>query len=118
MDASANNKVTTYHLLAFSGSYTTAVNGDTLDLSSIAAQVPSGAVPDSITYEMNGGVGSFSKTGGYLAIELSRVSNALHKLMVWAAGGTEQGTGTYASIKLNLAAEFITLIITWKKLIQ
>ncbi len=104
MDASGNNKVTTYHLLGFSGSYTTSVGGDTLDLSAIAAQIPC--------------PGSFSKTGGYFAIERHPTDNTKHKVKVFSSGGTEQGSGTYASILLNLAAEFVTIVCTWKKLLQ
>ncbi len=118
MDASGNNKVTTYHLLGFSGSYTTSVGGDTLDLSAIAAQIPCPGVPDQIVYELNGGTGSFSKTGGYFAIERHPTDNTKHKVKVFSSGGTEQGSGTYASILLNLAAEFVTIVCTWKKLLQ
>lgn len=113
MDASANNKVTTYHLLGFAGSYTTAIGGDALDLSAIAAQIPTGFLPDQICEVMNGPASSFSGGGGYLQIVKSLVSNALHKLQVFSAGGSEQGSGTYASIKLT--TDFITLVITWKK---
>lgn len=116
LDASANNKITVYGQLSFSGSYVTAVGGDTLDLTAIAAQVPGYGVPDSIGFEMQGGTSSFSITGGYLQIVRSAISNALHKVGVWAAGGTEQGSGTYASIKLTAATEYIPVQITWRKM--
>jgi hypothetical protein len=117
-DASGNNKVTVYGLLAWTGSYVTAVNGDVLDLSAIAAQIPCPGVPDNITYEMNGGLLSFSATFGYLYIFRHPTNNKLHTVSIVSAGGTEQGSGTYASIKINVATEFIPVVMTWKKLSQ
>lgn len=115
MDCSGNNKTTTYGLFAWSGSYVTAAGGDVLDLSAIAALVPTGYVPDNITYEMNGGALSFSATFGYLYIFRHPTSNKLHAVTLVSAGGTEQGSGTHASIKTAAATEFVTVVITWKK---
>lgn len=118
MDASGNNKITTYGQLQWTGSYVTAAGGDLLDLSPIAAQVPSGYVPDSIMCEMNGGVGSFSATGGYVQIMRHPTNVKLNTIIVFAAGGAEQGSGTYASIKLTAATEYVPVAITWKKLVS
>ncbi len=118
MDASGNNKITVYGLLQWTpgGSYVTAVGGDVLDLSSILAQIPSPAVPDNITYEMNGGALSFSATFGYLYIMRHPTNIKLNTVSLISAGGTEQGSGTYASIKVTAATEFVPVIITFKKL--
>jgi hypothetical protein len=120
LDASSNNKMTAYGLLAWTpgGSYVTGVGGDVLDLSAIAAQIPAPGVPDNITYEMNGGANSFSATFGYLYITRHPTNNKLHAVTLVSAGGTEQGNGTYASIKVGAATEFVPVIITWKKLIS
>ena len=115
LDCSANNKVTAYALLQWTGSYVTAAGGDILDLSAIAAQVPTGAVPDNITYEMNGGALSFSAAFGYLYIFRHPTNNKLHTVTLVSAGGTEQGSGTHASIKTAAATEFVPVIITFKK---
>ena len=116
LDGSSSNVVTSYHKLGFSGSYTTAINGDTIDLSAIAGQIPSAAVPLQIAETMNGGVGSFTKGGGYLQIELG-ATLANTKIKFFASGGAEIGTQTYAAALINLAAENIGLTITWRKLI-
>ncbi len=115
MDASSSNVITTYHKLGFNGSYTTAVNGDTLDLSGVAGLVPSGSVPIQIAETLGGGVGSFTKGGGYLQIELGNALNN-NKIKFFSAGGAEIGTQTYAAALINLAAENIGLTITWRKL--
>lgn len=115
MDGSSSNVVTTYHRLGFSGSYTTAINGDVLDLSTVASQVPAGSIPLQIAETLNGGVGSFSKGGGYLQIELGNALNN-NKIKFFASGGAEIGTQTYAAALLNLAAENIGITITWRKL--
>lgn len=119
LDASGNNKITAYGLLQWTpgGSYVTAVGGDVLDLSAIASQIPAPGVPDNITYEMNGGALSFSATFGYLYIFRHPTNNKLHAVSLVSAGGTEQGSGTYASIKTTAATEFVPVILTWKKLI-
>jgi hypothetical protein len=115
LDCSGNNKITAYGLLSWTGSYVTAAGGDILDISAIAAQVPSGFVPDNITYEMNGGALSFSATFGYLYIFRHPTNNKLHTVTLVSAGGTEQGSGTHASIKTAAATEFVPVIITFKK---
>lgn len=114
MDASGNNKITTYHLLAFTGSYTTTVGGDTVDLTSIMAQIPTPSLPDQITWESNGPSTSFCGGGGYLQFAKGATINA-NKMKVFAAGGSEQGSGSYSSI--GLTTDVITLTITWKKLV-
>jgi hypothetical protein len=118
LDASGNNKLTVYGLLAWTpgGSYVTGVGGDVLDLSAVAAQIPTPSVPDNITYEMNGGALSFSATFGYLYIMRHPTNNKLHTVSLVSAGGTEQGNGTYASIKVGAATEFVPVVITFKKL--
>lgn len=114
MDASSNNVITTYHKLGFSGSYTTAVNGDTLDLTAVAGLVPSGSLPMQIAETLNGGVGSFTNGGGYLEIAPGNALNN-NKVKFFAAGGAEIGTQTYAAALINLPAENIGLTITWRK---
>lgn len=118
LDASGNNKVTVYGLLQWTGSYVTAAGGDILDLSAIAAQIPCPGVPDGITYEMNGGLLSFSATFGYLYIARHATNNKLHTVTLVSAGGTEVGSATHASIKTAAATEFVPVVITWKKLIS
>ena len=118
LDASANNKMTAYGLLKWTGSYVTANNGELLDLSGMASLIPAPGVPDGITYEMNGGLLSFSATFGYLYIFRHPTDNTKHTVTLVSAGGTEVGTGTHASIKTAAATEFVPVVITWKKLIQ
>jgi hypothetical protein len=112
LDASSSNVVTSYHKLAFSGNYTTAVGGDTLDLSSVAGLIPSGALPLQITYEANGLGTSQSAAGGYYQIG---AGNALNnsKVKIFASGGAELGTGGYP---VAVTSDVVTLVITWRKL--
>ena len=63
MDASSNNVITTYHKLGFSGNYVS--GGDTLDFTSIAGLVPSGALPVSIFVDGLGGGTTLSGAGGF-----------------------------------------------------
>lgn len=113
MDASGSNVVTTYHLLGFSGNYTTGIHGDALDLTAIAGQVPSGSLPLQITETFNGPIGSFSEGGGYLQIQKgSTISNG--RVKFFAPGGAEIGSGTYAGA--NLTQDVVQLTITWRKL--
>jgi hypothetical protein len=116
LDASGNNKVTAYGQLKWTGSYVTANNGELLDLSGIASLSPVPGVPDSICYEMNGGLLSFSATFGYLYIFRHPTDNTKHAVTIVSAGGTEQGSGTHASIKTAAATEYVPVVITWKKL--
>jgi hypothetical protein len=118
LDASGNNKATVYGLLKWTGSYVTAAGGDILDLSSIVAQIPCPGVPDGITYEMNGGLLSFSATFGYLYIFRHPTDNTKHTVTLVSAGGAEVGSATHASIKTGAATEFVPVVITFKKLIQ
>ena len=115
MDGSSNNVVTTYHQLGFTGSYTTGQHGDVLDLSGVAAQVPTGMLPLEITESMNGPAGSFSELGGYLQIQKGNALNN-NRIKFFAAGGAEIGSQTYAAA--NITADLITLAITWRKLLQ
>ena len=113
MDATGNNFITTYHLLSFSGSYTTAVGGDTLDLSAIASQIPAYGLPLQITYEMNGPSTSFGGLGNYLQFAKgSLLTN--NKMQAYAHGGAEEGTQTY--LAMALTTDVVTLLITWRKL--
>lgn len=113
MDASGNNKITTYHLLAFTGSYVT--GGDTLDLTLVQAQVPTGYLPDIISWEGNGASASFTGQGGYFQIAKGATIST-NKMKAFAAGGSEESASTYAS--LNISTDVITLVCTWKKLIS
>jgi hypothetical protein len=115
VDGSPNNFVFTAHKLGFSGSYTTGINGDTLDLTGIAGLIPSSALPLQITESLNGGVGSFSKGGGYCQIEIGNALNNC-KVKFFAAGGAEIGTQTYAAALIGIAAENIGISILWRKL--
>lgn len=110
MDASSNNVITTYHKLGFTGSYVT--GGDTVDLSAVAAQVPSGFVPLIVTYEANGPSSSSSGGGAYYQFALGSALNN-NKMKAFAAGGSEQSASSYAS--LNIATDIVTLTITWRK---
>lgn len=114
MDASGSNLVKVLATLGFTGNYTTGVNGDILDLSSVAAQVPSGSLPISITESLNGPVGSFSKGGGYIQVEKGSALNN-NKVKFFTAGGAEQGSGTYASF--GATTDLITLEIVFRKLL-
>lgn len=114
-DATANNVVTTYHLLAFSGSYTTGIHGDVLDLSSIAPNIPTGSLPLQITESLNGPIGSFSESGGYCQIQRGTALNN-SRIKFFTAGGAELGSQTYAAA--NLTQDVIELTITWRKLGQ
>jgi len=116
IDASPNNFIFSFHKLAFNGSYTTAIGGDTLDLTAIAALIPSSGLPLQIAETLNGGTGSFSKSGGYCEIEIGPTL-ATCKIKFFSAGGTELGTQTYAAALINLAAENIGISITWRKLL-
>jgi hypothetical protein len=116
VDGSPNNFVFSVHKLAFSGSYTTGVGGDTLDLSAVASLIPSGSLPLQIAESLNGGAGSFTKGGGYCQIEIGNALNNC-KIKFFAAGGAEIGTQTYAAALINLPAENIGLTVTWRKLL-
>lgn len=110
MDASSNNVITTYHKLSFSGSYVS--GGDTVDLTSIAAQIPTGALPLIITYEANGPASSASGGGAYYQFALGSALNN-NKMKAFAAGGSEQSASSYSS--LNITTDIVTLTITWRK---
>jgi hypothetical protein len=115
MDATGANFVKTMHKLGFSGSYTTGVGGDTLDLSGVAGNIPSGFLPLAISVNLNGSTGSFSVTGGQLQIAIGTTLKN-NKVLVFSSGNTEQGSGTYASILLNVAAEDVIIEVIWRKL--
>lgn len=118
-DGSGNNFVYSQHRLLFSGGYTTGATGDTLDLTPLAAIVPSGLTPEAGYIEGNGDSASQGGSGGYYTLSLFNgnpaAPNALNanKVRVWNAAGSELGTGAYPAAVLRDA---VTLTLTWKKL--
>jgi len=118
IDASGNQFVYTFNRLVFSGNYVTALTGDSLDLTPLAAIVPSGYTPFTAYVEGNGDATSQGGSGGYYDISLFNgnppVANALTgaKVRVWAAGGGELASGAYPAAVLRDA---VTLCVTWRK---
>ena len=110
VDASANNFVYSSHKLAFSGSYAT--GGDTLDLSSIAALIPSGSLPLFVFAEGNGSGTQQSAAGGYYVV---LAGNALNnwKMKIFSGGGVELGAGAYPAA---VTGDSVYLSVQWRKL--
>ncbi len=110
MVANTNNIVFTYHKLTFSGSYAT--GGDTLDLSGVAALIPSGVLPLSVQPLGQGSADCQTAEGGYYSVKQgTTLKNFL--MQVWEPGGTELGAGAYDA---EVIADVVLLIICWRKL--
>lgn len=117
-DGSGNNFVYSTHRLVFSGTYPGSP-GDALDLTPLAAIVPSGLAPEQGFVEGNGDSTSQGGNGGYYTLSLFNgspaVPNALtaNKLRVWTAGGTELANAGYPAA---VTRDAVTLTLVWKKL--
>ena len=111
VDASANNFAYSSHKLAFSGSY--AAGGDTLDLSSIAALIPSGSLPIFVFAEGNGSGTQQSAAGGYYVV---LAGNALNnwKMKLFSGGGVELAAGAYPAA---VTGDSVYLSVQWRKLL-
>jgi hypothetical protein len=95
VDASANNFAYASFRLAFSGNYAT--GGDTLDLSAIAALLPTATILNAFV-DGNGTGTQQSAAGGYYQVLGNQaVPTPLngYKVKIFGAGGAEQGAGAY-----------------------
>jgi hypothetical protein len=117
MDASGQNMVVTKHKLGFSGNYTT--GGDTLDLTAIAGQVPSGAQPLTLIPSEQGtaAVPSLSAAGGYYAV-LQAAAPALNNYKVKVFKNTAGSLGEYANgaYGTDVTSDAVFIEISWRKL--
>jgi len=115
MDASSNNVITTYHKLGFSGNYVS--GGDTLDFTSIAGLVPSGALPVSIFVDGLGGGTTLSGAGGFYGpVAGAALNNAKLKIFKNTAGSTaEYSAGAYGA---DVTGDSVTMQVTWRKLLS
>jgi hypothetical protein len=117
MDGAGNNFVYSRVRLAFSGNYPT--GGDTVDLTPLAAVVPSGALPINVISEGNGPatVPSLSAAGGYYQIVAAAVpalNNFKIKIFKNTAGSvTEYPAGAYGT---DVTTDTVDLEVTWRKL--
>jgi hypothetical protein len=115
IDGSANEFVYTNNRIAFSGSYTTAAGGETVDLTPlVAAGVPSNLLPINAFVEGNGLGTSQSAGGGYYQFGIGAALNAC-KLKIFAAGGAELGSGAYASTNVAVLNDVVNLTVVWRK---
>jgi hypothetical protein len=116
MDASGSNFITTRHKLAFSGNYTT--GGDTLDLSGIAAQIPTNSLPLAVTTTEQGlaATPSLSAAGGFVAViqgAVPTLKNFLLKVFKNSAGSVaDYPNGAYSA---DVLTDNVFLEITWRK---
>ena len=110
VDASPNNFVYSSHKLAFSGSYAT--GGDTLDLSSIAALIPTGSLPIFVFAEGNGTGTQQSAAGGYYVVLAGSALNNW-KVKIFSSGGVELAAGAYPAA---VTGDSVYLSVQWRKL--
>jgi len=112
MNAVGNNFVRTLLLLSFSGAYAT--GGDSLDLSAIASQVPSGSLPIVTDPPTGSGSGDCQTAeGGYYSMKKGTTLTN-YKVQVWEPGGSELGAGAYDA---EVTADFVVLELLWRKLL-
>ena len=116
IDGSGNNFIYTRHRIGFTGSYTTAVGGETVDLTpAVAAGIPSNLLPIGVTIEGNGLGTSQTAGGGYYDFGIGATLGTC-KLKIFSAGGAELGSGPYATTNVAVLNDVVTLEIAWRKL--
>ena len=113
MDGTPDNFITTLHVVTPSGVYP--AGGDTLDLTTITAQVPSSTVlaVEPIGQANTAGT-SITALGWYYAV-VQGATLATWKIQIWQVGaGGQLGAGAYPATVTN---DKLLLRITWRKLL-
>jgi len=102
-DGSGSNLFYAIGTLAFSGNYPT--GGDTLDFTTVAAQLPSDQIIQVFADSQNG------NAGYYIPVQGSALNN--WKLKCFSGGGTEVTAGAYPS---SITTDIVQVTITARKL--
>jgi len=102
-DGSGSNLFYAIGTLAFSGNYPT--GGDTLDFTTVAAQLPSDQIIQVFADSQNG------NAGYYVPVQGSALNN--WKLKCFSGGGTEVTAGAYPS---SITTDIVQVTITARKL--